>query len=89
MYIGKNRQNLHRTISALQTQSESARVREPVKRPPLNLGAPPKTCQWLEGEPRDRNFCDQPVGLRANGLPSPYCPEHHARVYVRLTESPE
>lgn len=35
-----------------------------------------KTCQWLEGEPRDRNFCAAPVQVD-----SPYCPEHHAICY--------
>lgn len=34
------------------------------------------TCQWLEGEARDRNFCGAVVKSGSS-----YCPDHHARCY--------
>ena len=37
-----------------------------------------QTCQWLEGEPKARNFCGDPVQPG-----SPYCPDHHAWCYVQ------
>lgn len=40
------------------------------------------TCQFLEGEPHDRNFCGQPTKPG-----SPYCPEHHRICYRKPTES--
>lgn len=36
------------------------------------------TCQWIEGEPIDRDFCGAPVTHR-NGVRSSYCEEHHER----------
>lgn len=42
----------------------------------MNVGAPHKTCQWIEGEPEDRNFCNAPVAEHSS-----YCPEHHAVVW--------
>lgn len=44
---------------------------------PARAAAAPATCQWLEGEPRQRNFCGRPVVAA-----SAWCGEHHARVYV-------
>lgn len=40
------------------------------------IGAPFSTCQWIEGEPRDRQFCGAPTQSRSS-----YCPTHHARCY--------
>ena len=34
------------------------------------------TCQWLDGEPKERNFC----GAKAQPGSS-YCPGHHRRCY--------
>lgn len=41
-----------------------------------------KGCQWLEGDPKDRNFCGRPV---KKGAKYPWCEEHHARVYQKPT----
>lgn len=49
-----------------------------------NLGAHPQTCQWINGEGRQRDFCTKPVTVRSNGKPSVYCEEHHARCYVSV-----
>ncbi|ASG21389.1 hypothetical protein [Nitrospirillum viridazoti] len=48
------------------------RHRVEASRLPASLG-----CQYLLGEPRDREFCGQPRQGH-----SPYCPDHHARCYV-------
>lgn len=37
----------------------------------------PRTCQWIEGEPRDREFCGEPA--RAG---SSYCEAHHRRCWL-------
>lgn len=37
----------------------------------------PKSCQWLDGEPRDRKFC----GADVEGPGRVYCAEHAARAY--------
>lgn len=55
---------------------------------PKDLGNPPKTCQWINGEGRDRDFCGKPVTKRANGSPSSYCQEHHDRCYVLDNKKP-
>lgn len=34
----------------------------------------PLRCQWLHGEPHDRNFCGDPAQPGSS-----YCPAHHAR----------
>jgi hypothetical protein len=39
---------------------------------------PARTCQWLDGEPRDRNFCGEP-----SQPGSSYCAEHHARCWYK------
>lgn len=36
-----------------------------------------KTCQWIEGNPKDRNFCGKPT---VGG--SSWCEEHYARVFI-------
>lgn len=46
-----------------------------------NDGPPPKTCQWLHGDPRDRDFCGQPTTKHPDGRRSSYCEEHHARCW--------
>ena len=43
---------------------------------PMVTARPAEACQWLHGEPKDRDFCGDPI--RAG---SPYCPEHHERCY--------
>ena len=40
---------------------------------PLAETRPPATCQWIEGEPRERAFCGAPVKPGSS-----YCEEHHA-----------
>ena len=42
------------------------------------LGPPAKTCQWLHGEPAERNFCGEPVKCGSS-----YCAEHHAMVWQK------
>ena len=39
-------------------------------------------CQWLDGEPKDRNFCETPVKFG-----EVWCQEHKALVYVREDRS--
>lgn len=43
------------------------------------------TCQWLEGEPADRDFCGRPAFAQSD-----WCLEHYLRVYktkpVKQTE---
>lgn len=41
--------------------------------------APEKTCQWINGEPRDRSFCASP-----SKPGSSYCEQHHAVCYVKV-----
>lgn len=38
----------------------------------------PRTCQWIEGEPCDRDFCGKPARPGSS-----YCDAHHARCWVR------
>ena len=40
------------------------------------------SCQWLDGEPKLRQFCDAPVKQGSS-----YCPDHHARCWVKATET--
>jgi hypothetical protein len=48
------------------------------------LGPPPRTCQWIAGDPKtDPTKCGAPVTRRRDGSPSPYCATHHARCYER------
>lgn len=44
---------------------------------------PPKTCQWLDGDPADRRFCGRPVTEHPDGSRSSYCAEHHSRCYMK------
>ncbi len=44
----------------------------------------PPGCQWLEGDPRDRNFCNLPVKEDSS-----YCEEHHKRCYTGLRSNGE
>ncbi|MBE0530257.1 MAG: hypothetical protein IH626_05475 [Rhodospirillales bacterium] len=39
-----------------------------------------RTCQWIEGEPRARDFCGAPVREGSS-----YCEAHHARCYRKPT----
>lgn len=57
---------------------------KPVKRVNwfLKAGAPFTTCQWLEGEPKERNFCGDP------SVPGKsYCARHAARCFLKNKES--
>jgi hypothetical protein len=83
MFIGR-RKHPH-TIASLQSQSDTARHGE-WSIPCTNIGLPHKTCQWIEGEPKRRQFCNEPVTTRANDQPSPYCETHHAKCYRPLTQ---
>lgn len=73
----------HRSLKSLQQQSETAR-RIPKAAVIAGTWHPGrvKTCQWIEGEPRGRDFCGAPV---LGG--SPYCEAHHRRCYRVLTVS--
>lgn len=53
----------------------------PTRRPPRRAAPDwtPRTCQWLHGDARERNFCASEVGSPG----SPWCPVHEARVFVR------
>jgi GcrA cell cycle regulator len=39
--------------------------------------SPDRTCQWLEGNPKEFNWCGKPT-TRV------YCQEHHDRCYVKI-----
>lgn len=46
----------------------------------------PCSCRWPvvdgpEGEERLTLFCGEPIIARADGRPSPYCPDHHQLAY--------
>lgn len=49
----------------------------PAKLSQLEGGYTPRTCQWIEGNPVDRDFCGADTKPRSS-----YCPEHHARCYT-------
>lgn len=77
-----------RSLKSLQQISESCTLRHKfglsagaVGRISRMVGAEwrPKTCQWIEGEPRDRNFCADAVQEDSS-----YCAAHHARCYVKV-----
>lgn len=51
------------------------RAREP--KPAASTHSVFKTCQWLEGDPRARNFCDDPTKPGSS-----WCESHHRRCYV-------
>lgn len=46
---------------------------------PLTLVPPAKTCQWLESDPADRNFCGQPSEPGVS-----YCATHRAICLIPL-----
>lgn len=55
-------------------------------RKPLLVGRPPDrspfpACQFIRGEPRDREFCGAPTLEMKDGRRSSYCPRHHARCW--------
>lgn len=47
-------------------------------------GWTPATCQWIEGEPRERNFCGKPAKAGSS-----YCEEHHKRCWRPATAHEE
>lgn len=54
----------------------------PPRRPrPAAPGWVPKTCQWLHGDARERNFCGAEVKPGSS-----YCPRHHGRVFRTAAE---
>lgn len=72
-----------RVITDVETGESTAQRRQKVVRftrlnPPVRrVGWQPKTCQWIHGDPRDRDFCGKPT------LPgSSYCREHYERCYI-------
>lgn len=79
-----------RTLRSLQDQSLSARMRGTSR----GLGYivklsqaewAPQTCQWIDGEPRRRAFCEAAVQEGSS-----YCEAHHRRCYRRvLTDGEE
>lgn len=75
-----------RTIRELQSQSQSWREPRHYGRGLGNIRKlslitwTPKTCQWIDGEPRQRVFCEAVVQEGSS-----YCEAHHGRCY-RLTE---
>lgn len=80
----------HRSLTALQLQSETCRLKAERGVDLGNAGRisrlcaatwRPKTCQWIEGEPKGRVFCDRPL-TTLNDDPS-YCDEHHKLCYVK------
>ncbi len=73
----KQRSTRHRTIKSLESQYHTLLHPEPKKYhfvPDIR----PKTCTWLEGEPRDRLFCGAVLQPGSS-----YCPEHHARCFIK------
>lgn len=54
---------------ALSGDKRTRRSRHPCRRRPLTFTS---GCQWLDGDPRERNFCGEPA---AEG--SAYCDAHH------------
>lgn len=66
-------------------QSNSAVYRNHGRTLPYGISAPIggegisyRTCQWLEGEAKERNFCGE---LVIEG--KSWCPEHYKRVFLR------
>lgn len=45
-------------------------------RPMVISDSPFRFCQWIEGEPRDREFCGKPTYARTS-----WCRAHLARIY--------
>ena len=72
-------------ISTQQRVSTSARqlhgrqLPYAISRPIGGEGVAHKTCQWLEGEAKERNFCGEPtIGVTS------WCMAHHKRVFIRM-----
>lgn len=56
--------------------------RAPVPPPPPPAYAPPKTCQWIDGDPAgEYSYCGAPVQMDRDGKPLPYCRGHAAKAY--------
>jgi hypothetical protein len=47
---------------------------------------PHTTCQWLEGEPRVRDFCGAPTTRHKDGKRSSYCRGHHRRCWKPMED---
>lgn len=41
-----------------------------------------RTCQWINGDPRNLDFCGDPVDMGRS-----YCPNHCARAYVHISKN--
>ena len=46
-------------------------------RPMMGSDIPVKTCRWLDGEPKELNWCGDAVKRGSS-----YCPAHYKRVYL-------
>lgn len=82
MFLKRTHKN---SLRALLSISDTRRgVAYPI-RTDIPLGKRPATCQYIYGEPRDRDFCKNPVRKK-----SPYCEGHHEICHIKqkpLTES--
>ena len=47
-------------------------------RPMTGADTPTRSCKWLEGEPREFNYCGEPTKAGQS-----FCPAHRARVYEK------
>lgn len=81
-----NRVPAKRKLNPMKKPRAKKRAKPPKRRTnPLNLkplepdplGDVAGGCQWLHGEPTDRNFCGNP-----RQVSSPYCDHHHERCYM-------
>ncbi len=70
MDLVRARQQFHRAVSM---RDPGMATRLGGGRRTRDEGWRPRTCQWIEGEPRDRGFCGEPVQPGSS-----YCPKHHA-----------
>lgn len=67
---------IHEMSKAVRKEVLAAPLPQPIRRE-LPLVPPSRTCTWLDGDPKERNFCgaDSVPGLS-------YCPDHRAIVFV-------
>lgn len=59
------------------SKTAPAMPEKPAPAPAPKIDRSGRTCQWIEGEPRLRQFCGQPCQEGSS-----YCPGHHTRVYA-------
>lgn len=75
MFLKRTHRN---NLKTLQSISEGRRALKFPIRTGIPLGPRHKTCQWLHGEPEQRDFCAAPVKADSS-----YCETHHARCYLK------